>query len=162
MRKLGESGANEIDPKKFVRQANKAIDVIGPDKLEAALGEDNFVKLRLVRQEPNQLVTSQNYEKDLNRAARAYLQKNGASKAAAGPVVAGGSLGILAHVLGASNPASAGIGATAGVLRYMYTHPSESVKILGLVQKGMPVAAQAAKQADRRIYNPETEEVEEQ
>jgi hypothetical protein len=162
VRKLADGSTGEVDPRKFVRRVNKAIDAIGPDKLSDALGDDNFMKLRLVRSELNELVNSQNYEKDLSKAARAYLQKNGASKAAAGPVVAGGSLGILAHVLGASNPASAGIGATAGLVRYMYTHPSEGVKILGLVRKSMPVAAQTAKQAVTRIYNPETEEVEEQ
>jgi hypothetical protein len=37
-----------------------------------------------------------------------------------------------------------------------------SVKILRLAQESMPVAAQAAKQAVRQVYNPETEKVEEQ
>jgi hypothetical protein len=154
------SAPSEVDPQKFVRRVNKAIDTIGPDKLSDAMGEDNFTKLRLVRSEVNDLIGSQNYEKDLTKAARAYLQNNGVTRAAMSPVAAGSSLGVLAHVLGASNPASAGIGATAGLIRYMYTHPSEGIKILGLVQKSAPIAAQAAKQATISVYNPVTGDIE--
>jgi hypothetical protein len=151
---------SEVDPQKFVRRVNKAIDTIGPDKLSDAMGEDNFTKLRLVRSELNDLIGSQNYEKDLTKAARAYLQNNGVTRAAMSPVAAGSSLGVLAHVLGASTPASAGIGATAGLIRYMYTHPSEGIKILGLVQKSAPMAAQVAKQATLSVYNPVTGDIE--
>ena len=165
IRNMPGSKPSEIDPAKFVQRANKAVDEIGADKLKSALGANTFSNFLEVRQGLSTLVQDANYEKNLDKAARAYLKEQGASspvsKTLGGPV-AGTSTGLLLHFLGASNPITAGMAGTVGLTHYLYTHPDVGIKVLRLAQKSAPYAAQGAKQLVTHIFNPETGEVEEQ
>lgn len=154
--------APEVDPKQFVRAANKAIDSLGAAKLTDAMGPENFKDLQAVRSKLASAINGENYGQALNQAARKYLAQQGVSSGTALRATgAGGSLAVLAHFLGASNPAAATIGGTAGVVRWLYDHPDQGVKVLGLVEKNAPLAAQAAKQAVggsiTHIYDPESQ-----
>jgi len=158
--------AAEVDPKKFVRAANKAIDSLGTAKLTDAMGPENFRDLQTLRSQLATRMGEQDYGKSLEQAARKYVSEVGGpsqlSKTAGGPL-AGGSVAVLAHLLGASNPATAGIGTTAAIVHWLYTHPDQGVKVLGYVQKAAPLGAQAAKQATggavTHIFDPESGEV---
>jgi len=163
IRNIRGSKPSEIDPAKFVQRANKVVDEIGADKLKAALGANTFSNFLEVRQGLSKLVGEANYDKALDKAARTYLKEQGASlNKAAGGSVAGASTAYFSHLLGASNPLTAGVGATVGLIHFMYTNPAAGVKILRLAQKSAPYAAQGAKQVVTHVFNPESGEVEEQ
>ena len=139
----------EIDPKKFIQAANKAIDKIGSDKLADAMGPENFRDLQTLRSQLAARMGEQEFGKSLEQGARKYLAEVGTpsqSPRMAGGPLAGGSVALLAHLLGASNPVSATVGSTATLIHWLYTHPDQGVKVLGYVQKAAPVGAQAAKQ----------------
>jgi hypothetical protein len=163
IRNIPGSKPSEIDPTKFVQRANRAVDEIGADKLKAALGATTFSNFLEVRQGLSKFVGEANYDKALDKAARTYLREQGASlnKAVGGPV-AGASTAYFSHLLGASNPLTAGIGATVGLIHFMYTNPAAGVKILRLAQKSAPYAAQVGKQVVTHVFNPESGDVEEQ
>jgi hypothetical protein len=153
----------EINPAKFVKAANKAIDTVGTPKLIDAMGSDNFHDLQQVRSAIGDLLEGEDYGKKLDQAAREYMKRAGASgavsKVAGGPLT-GGSVGVLAHLLGASNPVTAGVATTAGIIHWLYTHPDQGVEVLKLVQKSAPLGAQGAKQmvgpAITHIFDPDS------
>jgi hypothetical protein len=165
IRNIPGSKPSEIDPAKFVQRANKAVDEIGADKLRAALGPNTFSNFLAVRQGLSTLVEDANYEKNLDKAARTYLKEQGVSSAVnktfGGPVT-GASAAYLAHLLGASNPLTAGLGGTAALINVMYNHPDVGIKVLRLAQQSAPYVAQGAKQVVTHVFNPESGEIEEQ
>ena len=62
----------EINPKKFVARANKAIDDIGPEKLRAAMGNDAYKDLFTVRSEMDNMLSDAAYGKQTDALVRAY------------------------------------------------------------------------------------------
>lgn len=159
----------EINPKKFVARANKAIDEIGPDKLKAAMGSDAYNDLVTIRSEMDNMLSDEAYGKQTDRLVRAYASK-----------LPKGSVGRTAGTMLLTVLAGAGIGATAGGVKaglsnedvssgaaqggliggvlgasaslpisaghWLYTHPNQAVAVLKAAKGGAQPIAQTAKQ----------------
>ncbi len=174
----------EINPKKFVARANKAIDAIGPDKLRAAMGKDAYNDLFTVRSEMDNMLSDAAYGKQTDRLVREYASNlpKGSPMRTAGyaflTALAGAGIGATAGGVkaGLSNEeVSAGaaqgavmggvLGASASLpisaVHWLYTHPSQAVAVLKAAKGGAQPAAQAAKQvaaqAVTHVYSPEDE-----
>ena len=151
------------DPKRYVAQVNKSITKIGSDRLKFALSSNGYDALVDTRTLIANAVADENYGRTTEQLTRQYLNKVGSSSAVSktlgGPAV-GGTAGYAVHLLGASNPVTAGIGLTAAAAHFLYTHPDIAVPILKAARAITPLAAQTVKSEITHIYNPDTQHVE--
>lgn len=180
VRDLGKFG--EINPKKFVIRANKAIDEIGPEKLRTAMGPDAYKSLLNIRSEMDKMLSDTAYGKQTDALVRSYASKlpKGSPMRTAGYAIltalAGASIGATAGgakaglsnedvTSGAAQGALMGgvLGASASLpisaVHWLYTHPSQAVEVLKAAKGGAQPVAQAAKQvatqsAVTHVYSP--------
>ncbi|HXM59438.1 MAG TPA: hypothetical protein VN950_01190 [Terriglobales bacterium] len=172
----------EINPKKFVAKANKAIDEIGPDKLKTAMGSDAYNDLITIRSEMDNMLSDEAYGKHTDRLVREYASKlpKGSMGRTAGTmlltVLAGAGIGATAGgVKAASSNEDVSSGAVQGALmggvlgasaslpisavHWLYTHPSQAVAVLKAAKGGAQPAAQVLKQVAAQgvthVYSPE-------
>jgi hypothetical protein len=172
----------EINPKKFVARANKAIDDIGPEKLRAAMGNDAYKDLFTVRSEMDNMLSDAAYGKQTDALVRAYASNlpKGSPMRTAGYAIltalAGASIGATVGGVkaglsnedvssGAAQGAVMGgvLGASASLpisaVHWLYTHPSQAVAVLKAAKGGAQPAAQVLKQVAAQgvthVYSPE-------
>jgi hypothetical protein len=122
----------KVDPKKYVSQVNKAFTKIGSDDLRLALGQDAYDKLLDVRSGLSRTLNDAKYADAVNRLTNNYLKEKGGSTVnkAIGTPIYGAGAGYIAHVLGATNPLTAGVVVASAAMHYLYTHPDIAVPIL--------------------------------
>jgi hypothetical protein len=173
----------EVNPKKFVARANKAIDDIGPDKLKAAMGSDAYKDLFTVRSEMDNMLSDAAYGKQTDALIRAYaskLPKGSMGRTASTmllTVLAGASIGATAGGVkaglsneGVSSGAAQGalmggvLGASASLpisaVHWLYTHPSQAVAVLKAAKGGAQPVAQVLKQGVvTHVFDPETNQL---
>ncbi|MGB7601333.1 MAG: hypothetical protein WBM24_13565 [Candidatus Sulfotelmatobacter sp.] len=150
VRSLGPSSTDartavraQLDPKKFVTQANTAINKIPKADLQNAMGEKGFNDLNDLRSEMALNINKSGYQ---TKVAKLLKAKVGPMQQLVG---IGGSagLGLVAHLFGASNPLTAGIGLSAEALHFLYSHPDIGAPIAKVAAKmTAPVVTQAARQ----------------
>lgn len=149
----------QLDPKRFVTQANKAIDTIGAPELQHAMGPSTFSDLMELRTGMAHAYETKQSQIRIFQAAR-QLARNSKTAQTIATGVGGFGAGTLAHLLGASNPVTAGIGSITALAHWMYTHPDQGVKILRIVQKAAPIGLQVGKQVVTHTYNSDTQTAE--
>jgi hypothetical protein len=153
----------EINPKRFTSQLNNAIRKISPDDLANALGGRPQIK--------SLVGLSDEIQKSLqNRATARQIEKaiqveiasgvhgttsEGKAFGGVGSILSGGTLTGITHMLGASNPISAGLGLSLGAMHWLYTHPTVGTKILRAAAKSAPIGVQGLKQTITHVYHPD-------
>ncbi len=152
----------EVDPSKIVSQINKTIGNIGQERLVDALGQDSAKQILDIREGMKKVVSSDKQLSELRNLAKDIYSKNPSPENQRNieHYIGAGGLGLVAHLLGASNPVSAGVGTTAALVRFMYTHPTIGSKILSGLTKAteasVPVVKPVAAQAITHQFDPET------
>jgi len=169
----------EINPKRFVAKAKKAIDTIGADKLRAAMGPDAYKDLTTIRSEMDNMLSDEAYGKQKDALIRGYANKlpKGSPLRTASTmlltVLSGAGIGATVGATkaglsgeGASSGAAQGaaiggaLGAVAGVpvmaAHWLYTHPNQAVALLTAAKGGAQPTAQVLKQgAVTHIFSPD-------
>lgn len=172
-----------IDPKKFVARANRAVDGIGVEKLQHAMGTEAFNDFDSLRREVTGMVNNENYAKTERSLIQKFTREAGLPRKSpmetagtaflsllGGAGIGAGVGAVNAAIKGEDKTAGAVAGATTGAMagavtmpavvatHWLYTHPNQAVHFLKMVSDYAQVGMQAGKQmtAPSHVYDPET------